>query len=295
MNIRRTTRIFVVYILRKIGGISMSDFERRSRIYNDELIREQARKDARSSQNDDGTGFLVALVIGIIVGIIWFVKHHAILSGIILAALILATTLTVVTRYNLRIEREQELERLMIKKAEDAAKEAALKQQRQEASVREAERLRNERIAKETKYKETRNSFCEKISQAQKKILVVDDQNGFRVLLKEVFENEGFLSFVAKNGKLGLEVFKENAPDIILLDIKMPEMNGIEMLRKIREVNQSVPVIMMTAYGELDEIRECAQLGAPIHFTKPFDIDELRDTVLFSIYPDAKQVLERFA
>ncbi len=110
----------------------------------------------------------------------------------------------------------------------------------------------------------------------KKKILIVDDQNGIRILLMEVFNVEGYQTFQASNGKLALEIVRKEAPDLVLLDMKIPGMDGLDILKHIKQIDTSIKVIMMTAYGELDMIKEATDLGALTHFTKPFDIDELR-------------------
>lgn len=110
----------------------------------------------------------------------------------------------------------------------------------------------------------------------KKKVLIVDDQNGIRVLLLEVFSSEGYDTFQAANGKIALEIVKTESPDLVLLDMKIPGMDGLEILKHIKTIDSSIKVIMMTAYGELDMIKEATDLGALMHFTKPFDIDEMR-------------------
>src|SRR5690606_5044016 len=113
----------------------------------------------------------------------------------------------------------------------------------------------------------------------RKKVLVVDDQVGIRVLLVEVFSTEGYETYQASNGKAALQIVREKRPDLVLLDMKIPGMDGLEILKQIREFDPSIKVIMMTAYGELAMIRKATDLGALMHFTKPFDIDELRAAV----------------
>ncbi|RXZ80005.1 response regulator [Paenibacillaceae bacterium] len=113
----------------------------------------------------------------------------------------------------------------------------------------------------------------------KKKVLIVDDQNGIRVLLVEVFSSEGYLTFQASNGKLALEIVRQESPDLVLLDMKIPGMDGLEILKHVKAIDKEIKVIMMTAYGELDMIKEATDLGALMHFTKPFDIDEMRVAV----------------
>jgi two-component system response regulator (stage 0 sporulation protein F) len=113
----------------------------------------------------------------------------------------------------------------------------------------------------------------------KRKVLIVDDQNGIRVLLMEVFSNEGYDTYQASNGKLALEIVQSVSPDLVLLDMKIPGMDGLDILKHIKSIDPSIKVIMMTAYGELDMIKEATDLGAIMHFTKPFDIDELRMAV----------------
>ncbi|MEC0093375.1 response regulator [Paenibacillus macquariensis] len=124
----------------------------------------------------------------------------------------------------------------------------------------------------------------------KKKLLIVDDQNGIRILLTEVFGSEGYDTFQAANGKLALELVVNESPDLVLLDMKIPGMDGLEILKRIKELNTDIKVIMMTAYGELDMIKEATDLGALMHFTKPFDIDEMRVAVNTQL---KKNVLEK--
>jgi len=124
-------------------------------------------------------------------------------------------------------------------------------------------------------------------------VLIVDDQNGIRVLLTEVFSSEGYRTFQASNGKLALEIVREHKPDLVLLDMKIPGMDGLEILKHIKKIDTSIKVIMMTAYGELDMIKEATESGALMHFTKPFDIDELRTAVNAELRGDSSYSIWR--
>lgn len=113
----------------------------------------------------------------------------------------------------------------------------------------------------------------------KRKLLIVDDQNGIRILLVELFNSEGYQTYQAANGKMALAIVEQENPDLVLLDMKIPGMDGLEILRRIKKIRPETKVIMMTAYGELDMIKEARETGALTHFTKPFDIDELRGVV----------------
>lgn len=111
------------------------------------------------------------------------------------------------------------------------------------------------------------------------KILIVDDQFGIRILLNEVLQQEGYQTYLAANGEQALALQKNESPDLVLLDMKIPGMDGIEILRRMKEEDQDIRVLIMTAYGELDMIQEAMSLGALTHFAKPFDIDDIRKAV----------------
>ncbi|WP_313803033.1 response regulator [Cytobacillus sp.] len=111
------------------------------------------------------------------------------------------------------------------------------------------------------------------------KILIVDDQFGIRILLNEVLQKEGYNTYQAANGIQALEIVSKHSPDLVLLDMKIPGMDGIEILKRMRVIDKDIRVIIMTAYGELDMIQEAKDLGALTHFAKPFDIDDIRSAV----------------
>jgi len=113
----------------------------------------------------------------------------------------------------------------------------------------------------------------------KKKILIVDDQNGIRVLLTEVFNSEGYETYQASDGKRALQIVQAELPDVVLLDVKIPGIDGLQILKQIKIMHPQMSVIMMTAYGELDIAKKAAHLGANMHFMKPFDIDEMRNAV----------------
>jgi len=112
-----------------------------------------------------------------------------------------------------------------------------------------------------------------------KKILIVDDQKGVRRLLEELFKKDGWEVQLAADGKEAIQRADEFLPDIILMDMKMPIMNGLEASRIILNNISDLDIIMMTAYGEMDVVKEALDAGVKKCITKPFDIINLRDTV----------------
>ncbi|MDD4600285.1 Sporulation initiation phosphotransferase F [bioreactor metagenome] len=107
---------------------------------------------------------------------------------------------------------------------------------------------------------------------ANAKVLVIDDQPGIRRLLVEVLSEEGYTVFTASTGYEGVQQVKDTEPDLVLMDMKMPGMDGIETLRELKRIGKADKVIMMTAYGELELVNQAQQLGAYAYITKPFDI-----------------------
>lgn len=111
------------------------------------------------------------------------------------------------------------------------------------------------------------------------KVLVVDDQLGVRRLLYETFREDQHEVEMAGNGKEALQILEKFDPDLILMDMKMPGMNGIDTLRQIRSFNNEVGVIMMTAYGDAQNMEQARDLGVLYYMSKPFDLFEMRDRV----------------
>jgi two-component system, sensor histidine kinase and response regulator len=109
-------------------------------------------------------------------------------------------------------------------------------------------------------------------------VLIIDDELGPRESIRMVLANE-FNCLVAMDGEKGIQSVKENQVDIVILDIRMPGIDGIETLRRIREINNSVVVILLTGYGTLESAQKAIRYGAFDYLKKPFDIQELRSVV----------------
>ena len=102
------------------------------------------------------------------------------------------------------------------------------------------------------------------------KILVVDDDLNICELLKIYLENEGYTVFVANDGQAAVDTFTAKSPDLVLLDIMLPKMDGWQVCREIRKTS-GVPIIMLTAKGETFDKVLGLELGADDYVTKPFD------------------------
>ena len=107
-------------------------------------------------------------------------------------------------------------------------------------------------------------------------ILIVDDEQSYRQLLTLVFESDGHSIRTAANGREAVELVREEAPDVIVSDVRMPDMDGIEMLRAVRETYADLGVVFMTAHASVESAREAFKLGADDFVTKPFDVEELK-------------------
>jgi DNA-binding response OmpR family regulator len=108
------------------------------------------------------------------------------------------------------------------------------------------------------------------------KILVIDDDMHIQRLYKEEFEEEGYEVVIASNGKEAIELFDSENPDIVTLDILLPDVDGIRLLRQMKEKNPKVPIIMSTAYDYRDDF---AVWASEAYIVKSSDLDELKSTI----------------
>jgi two-component system response regulator PilR (NtrC family) len=108
------------------------------------------------------------------------------------------------------------------------------------------------------------------------KILVVDDERSMREMLEILLRRDGHDVSVAENGQRALALLKAKSFDMLISDIKMPDVSGVDVLRAAKEINEQIIGIMITAYGSKDSIQEVLRLGAADYLDKPFNVDELR-------------------
>ncbi|MTI65747.1 MAG: response regulator [Firmicutes bacterium] len=113
-----------------------------------------------------------------------------------------------------------------------------------------------------------------------KKVLVVDDAAFMRMMVKDILTNNGYeVVGEAANGKEAVESFKQTNPDIVTLDITMPEMDGIEALKEIKKLNGDAKVIMCSAMGQQAMVMEAIKEGASDFVVKPFQADRVLEAL----------------
>ena len=107
-------------------------------------------------------------------------------------------------------------------------------------------------------------------------LLIVDDEQSYRQLISLVFEESGHSIRIAKNGREALVLLKEEPAEVIISDVRMPDMDGIALLREARKLHPDIGVILMTAFATVETAREAFILGADDFIQKPFDVEELK-------------------
>ena len=110
-------------------------------------------------------------------------------------------------------------------------------------------------------------------------ILVVDDEENAREGLSKILSKEGYSVDMASNGKEAIETLRRQSFDLVITDMKMPLMDGFEVLREIKKMNENIGVIMITAYGEVESYLEAMNMGAFEYINKPVRVNELKRVI----------------
>jgi two-component system, OmpR family, response regulator len=108
-----------------------------------------------------------------------------------------------------------------------------------------------------------------------KKVLIIDDTKNIRIMLKKCLELEGYEVTTANDGQQALDLFKTEEYDLAFLDIKMPGIRGTEVLRRIRGIGITTPVIIITAFGTVKNAVDCTNMGAVAYIQKPFSAEKI--------------------
>ena len=111
------------------------------------------------------------------------------------------------------------------------------------------------------------------------KILVIDDEQGIRNLLDTILRRKGYDVVLAESGRKGLELFRRERPAVIVLDLKMPEMDGLSVLQQVRSLNPKQPVIILTGAGTPETERQVRALGVTEFVEKEFSLHLLGDSL----------------
>src|SRR5689334_23619176 len=114
------------------------------------------------------------------------------------------------------------------------------------------------------------------ISDGKGRILIVDDEPSMREMLRIVLRRDGYDVQLADSGREAIDQLRQNNFDLLLSDIKMPDVSGVDVLRAAKEINRDLVAFMMTAYASTSTAVEAMPLGAVDYFTKPFSMDALR-------------------
>jgi len=101
------------------------------------------------------------------------------------------------------------------------------------------------------------------------KLLIVDDEKSMKELVKPYFERQGYSVFYADMGNKGLEIFKQENPDVVLLDLGLPDIDGKEVLVKMKELNKNAKIAILTGFGDAEIKSKILPLGPDAFFTKP--------------------------
>lgn len=113
------------------------------------------------------------------------------------------------------------------------------------------------------------------MSDKSKKIVIVEDEPSLVFTLQDTLENEGYKVFIAKNGQEGVDIVKQEDPDLMVLDLMLPGMSGFEVCEKVRAMNYTFPILILTAKDqEIDKVTGL-NIGADDYMTKPFGVKEL--------------------
>ncbi|WP_194973353.1 response regulator transcription factor [Aquiflexum lacus] len=107
------------------------------------------------------------------------------------------------------------------------------------------------------------------------KILIVDDEPNILLSLEFLFKKEGFMVFIARDGEEAMGIIEENDPELVILDIMMPKVDGYEVCKHIKEKNESVKVVFLSAKSKKQDVQKGMDLGADLYLTKPFSNKDL--------------------
>ena len=114
------------------------------------------------------------------------------------------------------------------------------------------------------------------VQTGKRRILIVDDEPAVLALLRRILSTEDAEILAVRSGAQALEIARRTRLDLVMLDVRLPDVSGLEVLKRVRRIDGMLPVIMVTAYGSAETVRASMRLGAFDYLTKPFDNQEVR-------------------
>ena len=113
------------------------------------------------------------------------------------------------------------------------------------------------------------------LAKQKQKILIVEDDNKVLKLLLRALSSKGYITMKAENGREALRIAVKTRPELVILDLKLPDCNGIQILAELKAIDQDIQVIILTGYGSQEAVRSAMEMGAFDFLTKPFELHEL--------------------
>ena len=129
------------------------------------------------------------------------------------------------------------------------------------------------------------------------KVLLVEDEKNLATLLKNAIGDSFYSFLIAHDGNEGIEKFNTFLPDLVITDIMMPDLTGLEMAEKLKDINPDIPIIILSAHSDTDKLLNAIDLGIIKYFIKPFDPDELLDyidSITFKLGNKIVQLIDSF-
>lgn len=118
----------------------------------------------------------------------------------------------------------------------------------------------------------------------KKTILIMDDEAGMRKLFTRILSRNGYKVLSSSDGEGGLDLIKDNVIDLVLLDLRLPGIQGMDVLREIRKKGWDMPVIIITGFGDEESEKEAKRLGASAYIHKPFRLENIKDLIEKNLY-----------
>ena len=119
-----------------------------------------------------------------------------------------------------------------------------------------------------------------------KKILVIDDELTIGEIVKDYLDEMGYRTFISTDAMTGLKLIEKERPDLVLLDVLMPEVGGLECLRRIKEIRPETLVVVVSGLQDEQIAKQAIRRGAYDYITKPFDLEYLQENILARVFPD---------